>query len=157
MKIFKSRLTITALLISAFFVALATSRSAQGQTTNFVYHPELGGYLDSNTGLVWGNSCLRTFGTLTSWDYAQGTFLTRYRALTGVAAWRQPTVSELQIAGARGISTAVNLPASGNYLYWTSEKRGKGHYAVEPSESYVELLGNGSAIDAIAVYQAFTP
>jgi hypothetical protein len=145
-----------AFLVLASFGFGVAERSAIAQTDNWQYVPELGGYLDWDTGLVWGEQ-----RGISTWDGAVA-YTDRLRTNTGFP-WRLPTVAECQLAAANGICEAIPSTAQGRSC-WTADAKNKGgartaHYAIVflrlPDFAY--LYGNGSLIDSIAVYQAFTP
>jgi hypothetical protein len=155
-----SRLTFLSTIIFALLLTFADARSVHAQTANWEYHPELGGYLDRNTGLVWGDHGFNVAHTLFMFKTV-APYLTNYRTLTGISQWRLPTVAESQTAVAHGINAVVPGGITG-VPCWTSESKSKGwekdaHYAVYLTSGVVTLYNNASNIDVIPVYRAFTP
>jgi hypothetical protein len=135
--------------------------SAQG---NWEYVPELQGWLDWDSGLVWtdGWDVTDRYG-YGSWDWASTTFLTSHRANTGISAWRLATVAELRTIAANDGWPILYPPAPGDeYVYgtpvWSSESHKNkkdayvvghsGSYWYQPKRYYYKML---------AVYRLFTP
>lgn len=151
--------------VVALFAALVSGiglspSAAHAQTGDWEYVEALGGYLDWDTGLVWGEHARNVLGFGPGWDFVQNNYLPSYRTLTGISQWRMPTVSESQLAAAHGINSLIN-PPRGIYC-WTSESKSKGwakttHYAVEPFSGLSYLYNNKSNINFIPVYRVFTP
>ncbi len=149
-------------LIASFALALAVSlhaTPAQAQT-GWEYVPELCGYLDWDTGLVWGEHSMNVAGTV-RWDNVQSSYLPSYRVLTGIPDWRMPTVSESQSAAAHGINDLITPSRTGIYC-WTSESKSSGwaktaHFAVNPLSGDTVLYNNGSFIGFIPVYSILPP
>ena len=115
---------------------------------------DLGGYLDWDTGLVWGEE-----KGISSWDGAVA-YHSRLSISTG-KPWRMPTVAECQVAAGHGICGAIPSTSQGRSC-WTSDAKTKGgakssHYAIAFLwlPDYVYLYWNGSLIDSIPVYRAF--
>lgn len=143
------------LFVASFSALNLSTPVAQAQTANFQYVSELGGYLDQNTGLVWGEQV-----GITNWDGA-----VRYasnRATTTGKPWRLPTVAECQTAAANGICNAIPSTATGRSCWTADSSKKKGgakssHYVVVFLwlPSFVQLYSNTSLIDCIAVYKAF--
>lgn len=138
-------------------------RASQAQTGHWEYVDALGGYLDWDTGLVWGEQ--KGIGT---WN-GSVTYMSTLSARTGFP-WRQPTVAECQLAAAHGIASVPSVTVEGRGIIasgrdcWTSDTQNKGsakfwHYAVFfwGLEVGVNKDNNGSLIDTIPVYRAFTP
>ncbi len=136
------------------FTSIFAERSAIAQTGNWEYVPELGGYLDWDTGLVWGEQ-----KGISTWAGANNR-MAILAANTGFP-WRMPTVAESQVAAAHGIFWVPGIfyRAAGT---WTSDAKNKGgartaHYEFVFYTGTARLIGNNSLIDSIPVYRAFTP
>lgn len=147
-----TRRTLVLGLLSAvtFIGALYTTAANAG---DWEHRPDLGGYLDLDTGLVWGE---RGVG-LGSWDYISNTYIPNLRSRTGLP-WRFPTVAESQLAASHGITSTVTISGT----CWTSDAKNKGgartaHYAVNMFSGEANLFNNGSLIHFVPVYRAFTP
>jgi len=156
------RVLLVGFLATAFCGLALPVRSAMAQTGNWEYVPELGGYLDWDTGLVWGEHSITVSGWGSwSWDGAQDIYLPSYRTLTGIQNWRMPTVAELQSAAAHGINAVINNPYPRGSC-WTSDTKSKGwskfaHYQVSPTTGSAGLYDNRASGQFIPVYRAFTP
>jgi hypothetical protein len=154
-----------ACLVISFALVLGLGlvpKSAHAQT-GWEYVPELGGYLDWDSGLVWGEQ-----KGISTWDKSV-TYMSNLRTSTGFP-WRQPTVAECQLAEAHGIYLVPSVTVEGRTIAsgrdcWTSDTKNNGsakswHYVVGFWNSgilSVNQFGNGSLIDSIPVYRAFTP
>jgi hypothetical protein len=148
-------------ILAAGLVAFNPLPQTVQAQTGWEYVPELGGYLDWDTGLVWGEHSFRVTSSSWNWDGVNNKYLPNYRAATGIAAWRMPTVVEAQVAAAHGIAAAMTLPSNVSFSpCWTSESKSKGwaksaHYAVTPAGGGTDLYNNRSGISFIPVYRAF--
>ncbi len=126
----------------------------QAQTGDWEYSDAWGGWLDWDTGLVWGQS-----KGISTWDGAVG-YVGRLSTNTG-KPWRLPTVAEAQVATANGIFvvSGIFFRAGEN---WTSDAKTKGgartsHYSFNFHSGAAILTNNKSLIDTIPVYRLFTP
>jgi hypothetical protein len=158
----RARRTLLAGFLFAACFGLGLSGGSVHAQTGWEYVPELGGYLDWDTGLVWGehSSLVVQNGGGRGWEFMRDNYLPSYRAMTGIPDWRMPTIAESQIAAAHGIDAVIPSASYANYC-WTSETKSKGwankaHYGVEPNGGYVALF-NKSTLSLIPVYRAFTP
>lgn len=151
-------------LLALFAVTLAGvglhGSCVQAQTNNWEYSDAWGGWLDWDTGLVWGEHGINVAQTSFMWNTVDP-YLENYRTLTGISQWRLPTVAESQMAVSHGINAVVPGGRTG-LACWTSESKSKGwaksaHYAVFLSSGNVTLFNNSSALDVIPVYRLFTP
>lgn len=130
--------------------ALQTTAANAG---NWEYRPDLGGHLDRDTGLVWGE---RAVG-LATWGDISNNYLPNLRSRTALP-WRFPTVEESQMAVSHGIS--ANIVVFGDC--WTSYAKNKGeaktsHYAVNLYSGDTNRFNNNSLIHFLPVYRAYTP
>jgi hypothetical protein len=133
-----------------------TARIAQAQAGDWEYVEELGGWLDWDTGLVWGED-VRSI----SWTNAQNVYLPQLRAATGNPLWRMPTIAESQTAAAHGIYDVVVFPVGPGFPAWTSEtKKVKGTqsaYAVYPSFGNAVLYSQKTNLLFLPVYRPIAP
>ena len=136
-------------LAAAIFSCWLPVSSVQAQTGNWEYSEELGGWLDWDTGLVWGEQ-----KGISTWDGAVG-YVGRLSTNTG-KPWRLPAVAECQVATAHGIYGVPGIfyRASEN---WTSDAKNKGgartaHYSFNFYSNAAILTNNKSLIDTIPVY-----
>ncbi len=148
------RLVVLAVCTVAFAAVSLQAKTSLAQTGNWEYVPELGGTLDWDTGLVWGDQ-----KGISTWDGAVA-YVSRLSTNTGLP-WRLPTVDECQVAAAHGICGAIPSTSTGR-VCWTSNAKTKGgakftHYAVTFLwlPEFVYLYNNNSLIDSIPVYRAF--
>lgn len=155
---------LAALTAAAFALLTAAAPSTAQAYDGWVYREDLGGWLDENTGLVWGVSAGDAYGGVWTWKGANNVYLPRYRADTGINAWRLPTPDELQDAylkGASGVLVPAPDPVTGSYgnhrFFWSSQTKGKksawladwilgGVFYSSQTRSYA---------NAIAVYRAY--
>jgi hypothetical protein len=158
-----TRFVLRAGILAALFVSLMFPAAASAQTGNWEYVEDLGGWLDWDTGLVWGS-----VKAAVSWNTVQSTYLPQYRAATGISDWRMPTVAELQTASANGIYNVLvgpTFPPNGlpGFPAWSSEtvkKKVKGveyAYFVTPFNGSVGQQDKRVNYGFIPVYQAFAP
>lgn len=114
---------------------------------NWEARPDLGGWLDKDTGLVWGED-VNTFkfrtdptwpGLTITWSGAVN-FVTIYRAATGFNDWRLPTTAEGSVAVGHGI-TPILFPMQLDSVdqVWTSETKGS-------QQAYTFSLWTGRAV-----------
>jgi hypothetical protein len=158
------------LLLPCAAIALACCLSQPSQVRgqevgdNWLFSEELGGWLDLDTGLVWGETASAAIGGSWSWNGANNIFLPNYRAMTGISAWRLPTVAELQQAYRNGAPYSgvghpgAVLPTPQDYgvWFWTSQTKGsKFAYAVTWLNNKSNYWDKRSYSDAIPVYRAF--
>lgn len=159
MRKFSRRIAVWAIVVAVFSYAAFVGRSAAAG--DWEYSDVWGGYLDWETGLVWGEQ-----KGISTWDGSVA-YIGRLSVSTGLP-WRQPTVAECQLAAAHGICGAIPSTATGRDC-WTADSKSKGtakssHYAVVfvnlPTLTLdsVHLCDNKfSFIDSIPVYRLFTP
>jgi len=92
-------------------------------TPRWLYLDAEGGWLDLNTGLIWGQNTYDFFlqlgnETYGSWDYTKNTLLPAYCDATGFDDWRMPTSAEVAQAAAsqyyeyvlEGVPTGICCP-----------------------------------------------
>ena len=135
---------------------------AQAQTGNWEYVEALGGYLDWDTGLVWGEYSINVMNPAfyMGWDYVNTNYLPGYRSATGIAAWRMPTVAELQTAGAHGIITTIGVGNPGIPSWSSEQAKVKGVQraaAVYLFNGAVELRSKAVGAGFIPVYSILPP
>ena len=107
--------TFRVLLAVSFAFVIVHSALFAGKPTppppspppHWEYFAELGGWLDWNTGLVWGQDTYNYFQEIDpdiyaygSWTYCTTTVLPNYRLSTGFNDWRMPTRAEVAQAAA---------------------------------------------------------
>jgi len=148
------RALLLGILAFVFICTGLPERLAHAQTGNWEYSEELGGWLDWDTGLVWGKQ-----DGIAGWGDSNA-YMSRLAASTG-HPWRMPSVAESQVAFAHGIFGVPGIfyRAAGT---WTSDAKNKGgartaHYEFDFYTGTARLIGNNSLIDCIPVYRAFTP
>jgi hypothetical protein len=136
----------------------------QGVGDNWLFSEELGGWLDLDTGLVWGETGGASVGGSWSWNSANTVFLPMYRTMTGISAWRLPTVAELQQAYRNGAPYAgvgypgldPDSPEHYRAWFWTSQQKGSRFaYAVTWLTNTANWWDKRSWGDVIPVYRAF--
>lgn len=148
-----------AVALVAFSAVIHLASHANAQTYGgWVYRSDLGGWLDSNTGLVWGKSCVEATGAVCYWSGAN-TYTSSVRTATGNSAWRLPTAAELEDAYQKG-GPSVLLTRSQQSFFWSSQTQGK-KYAWA-SDWTSRASGNRSGFydqksigNAIPVYRAY--
>jgi hypothetical protein len=148
------RLVLLAICAVAHAGVSLPASTSLAQTGNWEYVPALGGYLDWDTGLVWGEQ-----RGISTWNGAVANF-GRLSDSTGVP-WRMPTVAESQVATAHGIYGVPGVFYRASSC-WTSDAKNKGgartaHYAFFFHSGTAYLASNNSLNDSIPVYRAFTP
>lgn len=122
---------------------------------SWTYRADLGGWLDNQTGLVWGPGSSDVFGgVLYTWAGASNK-LSDYRVATGRAAFRLATAEEVRTAiGHNAIAyfeQTMNAPYN---RYWTSEEAGRqtawvGRFHV----GEVQAIDKKSAVQFMGVYR----
>ena len=154
MKLFVKRLFLIPFFVLAIASVNQSATTAHAQTGDWEYVEGLGGWLDWDTGLVWGQQ-----KGISTWDGTVA-YMSQLRDNTGLP-WRMPTVAESQVASANGI---VEVPGIfyRNSECWTPDAKNKGgarsaHYVFNFHWGVAYLWGNGSLIDSIPVYRAFSP
>jgi len=134
----KRPILVLASMLAVICLAASSSSLTAGKpgspppppTPNWTYLDAEGGWLDGNTGLIWGLNTYDYFAqfgteTLTSYDYAKDTLLPAYRTSTGFDDWRMPTGAEVKQAAAsqyyqyvlEGVPSGVCCPE----ITWTSD------------------------------------
>lgn len=145
-----------------FLVALSPL-SAKAQSIWQDRRGDLGGWLDTSTGLVWGRDATSATGRSQNWNGAN-TYVANLRVTTGNPAWRLPTVNELlDISTKGGYSLLVVANGTRANSIWSSDIPKKQN----KSTAYAVLIGDTSGgaysynrdsnINALPVYRAFTP
>lgn len=162
---FWSRLRFFSLALAVLATASTSLPAAAEAYDGWVYRQDLGGWLDSGTGLVWGGHSA-VLGT-GSWSYngANNKYLPNLRNSTGIAAWRLPTKAEVEDASRKGVhqhlippTNPMPPPSSLGYNCWTSTTRGR-------SSAYVANVRTGgggyystsSYTNIVPVYRAPNP
>src|SRR5262245_1059590 len=81
-------------LVGGLLLMAVCPVGAQAQSVWQDRRADLGGWLDTSTGLVWGQDFSSATDSTWSWDGANR-HLVDLRAISGNASWRLPTVNEL--------------------------------------------------------------
>jgi len=144
------------MLLCSLLSCLALTPTAQAG--DWEHRPDLGGWLDKETGLVWGQlpddfytsldpANPRT-GMTWSWYGVRDIFMPAYKSHTGFGDWRMPTPSEGTTAVSHGLVGTV-IPADAYWIgwgsFWTSERSGKYAKHVFVSDGRIESLWHESS------------
>jgi hypothetical protein len=122
---------------------------------NWEYREDLGGWLDNETGLVWAQGSANFLDSLATWDGAMNWGLNQYRQLTGISAWRMPTLAEVQTAYSHNAWAYFqqNNDYAGSYWTSTQSKNKKEAYRIWFDSGATSLIGKNSAIKMMPVYR----
>lgn len=153
-RLFASLLSI--LVISCSFALPTIVQAYDG----WVYRADLGGWLDVNTGLVWGQRASTTLGGSWSWNGANNIFIPTLRTATGNPLWRLANKGELEDAYLKdGADFFLPPPPPNPYAWvWSSSTKGKNlAFAINLYTGERGYYSTKSYIDAIPVYRAFVP
>ena len=155
--------SLFSLLSGLVLMATCYPSEAQAQSVWQDRRADLGGWLDTSTGLVWGQDFCSATDSSWDWDGANR-HLVDLRAITHNASWRLPTVNELLDVSTKG-GYSLLIVANGELANscWSSEVPKKNSkqraYAVSVGDSHGGVLdyAKGSWLNAIPVYRAFIP
>jgi hypothetical protein len=149
------RLVVLAVCTVAFAGISLQANTSLAQT-GWEYVPELGGYLDWDTGLVWGEHSRTISNSSWTWDGAQNIYLPQYRQLTGIADWRLPTVAEAQSAIAHGVDDVILIPGTATSIWTSDTPKKKGYaYMININTGTTFLTPKLSGFSVVPVYRAF--
>ena len=156
------RRVFVCLAILSVIVTLVPAAQAQA-AGNWEYVEELGGWLDWDTGLVWGDYWdIREYWGYSNWNSTATTFLSRHRIRTGIPNWRMATIAEMQtISANQGYLNWFPTWQPGDsqpYPSFTSATQGKKWaYAVSFFTGSVVQLDQKTLVIPMPVYRLFTP
>lgn len=158
------RRTALAVLAALPLAITLAPNTAQAQT-GWEYVEDLGGWLDWDTGLVWGEHSA-VLGT-GSWSFngTNKTYLPNYRAATGISAWRLPTRAEVADAASKRLDLVIMPPQPPNtspnslgYNCWTSTMKGsKSAFVGNIRTGGGGYYSTSSYTNVVPVYRAFVP
>ena len=141
------------------------------QEPDWVYSQDEGGWLDRNTGLVWGENAQDLFQSLDpdadvyvlgSRDFAEEVVIPAYQDETGFDDWRLPTRDELTDAASKNYTNyafpnGVN-PWTYQVVTWTSGGNARwGYYGDLVTGETRRTLQAGSFLNVTPVRRASTP
>lgn len=130
------------------------------------YRPDLGGWLDWNTGLVWGQNAYDFFYEMDpesymmgNWHFANEVVIPEYCFWTGFDDWRLPTRAEVSDATRhRYVDFVLDgyVSYTNPYRTWTSEGNGVWRFSgdLRTGES-TKTLHEGSTVNTVPVRRAF--
>jgi hypothetical protein len=102
------------------FAVLATAcvaRTPAAHAENWQYRVDLGGWLDNETGLVWGPPSQTWINASFQWSPDAAQF---YRNITGNPLWRLPTLAEFQTAYSHNAWAYFSQTSDYWGAWWTS-------------------------------------
>jgi hypothetical protein len=143
--------------LAACIIALAAVVGAQEiQAENWTYRADLGGWLDNETGLVWGQSS-RVWNPSVWYSHsgAVNVGIPAYRQMTGNPKWRLPTLAESQAAYAHNAYTYLSQTGDTSVApAWTSNTQGKkSAWVFWISTGQTMQVGTGSSAAIRPVYR----
>lgn len=113
---------------SVAVLVTALGAAANARAENWKYRADLGGWLDVETGLVWGPYSGEWTNYGYNWLAADRVGVPDYQQRTGNSKWRLPTVAETQTAYAHhAVTYFAQTSAYAGACGWTSTAGDKQH------------------------------
>ncbi len=128
-------------LLAALATAVLLVGAGPVAAESWTYRADLGGWLDNETGLVWGQSS-RVWNPSAWYSYSGAVYggIPTYQQMTNNAKWRLPTVAEAQTAHAHNIYSYISQTGDTSVAFaWASDKQGK-------KQAWIVWISTGKAM-----------